>query len=427
MLRLTRRMDRRKFLKGAAKACAAIAVPTIIPASALGLGDRAAPSERIVLGGIGIGGRGGSVLQGMLPEPDVQFVAVADVQKTRRDAAKAMADARYENTDCATYRDFRELLARPDIDAVLIASGDRWHTLHAIHAAAAGKDIYCEKPISITIAETRAMEAAIDRAGIIFQGGMQRRNVGNFVFAASLARSGKLGRLHTVHAHMMNPATTQDWLPEQPEPPKEELDWDLWLGPCPWRPYNAGYLRGCGAWIPHFDLSAGGILGWGSHTIDLCQWAADLEHTHAVEYEPTEDGGIARYANGIKLVMRIEGWMGLGTCSARYEGDAGWVEAGDTGQVRCHPASLLAERKIQTVEGTNPGGHAREFFDCVKTRRLPSANHHVAANSHITSHAAQIAYWLNSPLKWDPAKYEFTNSDAANRLRSRAMREPWKI
>lgn len=423
----TSKTNRRTFLKTAAGACAAAAFPTIIPASALGLGNRAAPSERIVLGGIGIGGRGSGVLAGMLPEPDVQFVAVADVQKARRDAAKAMADARNGNTDCATYADFRELLARQDIDAVLIATGDRWHTIASIHAAAAGKDIYCEKPVSVTIAEARAMQSAIRRSGVIFQGGMQRRNVGNFVFAANLALSGKLGRIHTVHAHMMSPATTHDWLPAQPEPPKEECDWDMWLGPCPWRPYNSAYLRGCGAWIPHFDLSAGGIMGWGSHTIDLCQWAANVENTSAVEYEPTEDGGIARYANGIKLVMRMEGWMGLGTCSARYEGDEGWVEAGDTGQVRCHPASLMAERKIQSGEGTSPLGHGREFFDCVKSRRAPSANHDVAANSHITSHVAQIAWWLNRPLKWDPVKDEFIGDDEANRMRSRAMREPWSI
>ncbi len=198
----------------------------------------------------------------------------------------------------------------------------------------------------------------------------------------------------------------------------------MWLGPCPWRPYNSKYVSG--GWRGHLDFHGGGILEWGSHTVDLCQWAAGADGTNAVDYEPTDMGCICHYANGVKLVMRVDGWMGLGTCSIRYEGDEGWVEAGDSGQVRCHPASLLGERRLAAGAGTDAAGHGRNFFDCVKSRSLPNANHILAASSHITCHAAHIAWQLGRKLKWDPDKAEFIGDEAANRMRSRAQREPWR-
>ncbi len=232
-------VSRRRLLKTAAQTGALVLAPQVIPGSVLAKGGAVPPSDRIVLGGIGIGGRGAQVLASFLTQPEVQFVAIADVKAERREAVKKMADQKYGNSDCATYADFRELLARSDIDAVLIATGDRWHTLASIVAAQAGKDIYCEKPCSMTIAESRALAETIRRFGRVYQAGTQRRNIDNFVLAAELARSGKLGKLRAVHANTLDPRTTHDWLPAEPEPPKELLDWDMWLGPCPWRPYHS--------------------------------------------------------------------------------------------------------------------------------------------------------------------------------------------
>ena len=367
-----RSLTRRQFLKGAAGACAVLGAPWVVPGKVLGLDGGIAPSERITLGGIGIGPRGQHVLGEMLANKDVQFLAICDVRAARREAIKAMADAKNGNKDCSTYRDFYEILARRDLDAVLIATGDRWHTMLSITAAKAGKDIYCEKPCSMTIAESRALADTIRREGRVYQAGTQRRNVANFVYAIQLATGGRLGRLKAVHANTLGPATSQDWLPAEPEPGKDAVDWDRWLGPCPWRPYNSAYVRG--GWRGFFDFHGGGILEWGSHTVDLCQAANQADSTAPVEFDPNEGGVVARYQNGVKLVMREEGWLGLGTCSVRFEGEEGWVEAGDSGRIEVFPESLRPEKPLNAEEGTSPRSHVRDFLDCVKSRSQPRAS-----------------------------------------------------
>ena len=425
MARRSATLTRRRFLGNAARASAAIAVPAFVPASVLGRGGAVAPSEKILLGAIGIGGRGEQVLSVLLDQEDVRFLAVCDVRDERRRFVKRLADTRYGNGDCAVHRDLRELLARDDLDAVLIATGDRWHTTASILASRAGKDVYCEKPCSLTIAECRALAEEFRRSGRIFQAGMQRRNVPNFVFAVQLARSGKLGRLRTLHANTRPPATSHAWLPAEPEPPREVIDWDLWLGPCPWRPYNGLYVRG--GWRNNFDFHGGGLLEWGAHSVDLCQWANRADDTTPVEYEPRGGTVEARYQNGVKLVMRDEGWMGLGTCSVRFEGDAGWVETGDTGQFRVFPESLVAEATVPIETGTNPRAHVREFLDCVRARSRTKAGADVARRSHVACHAAYISWQLGRRLAFDPAREEFPGDPEANRMRSRARREPWEI
>ena len=419
------KLTRRQVLLTGARAGAALAVPLVVPASILGRDGAVAPSDRIVVGGIGIGGRGQHVLSDTIANPDVQFVAVCDVRAERREAIKRMADAKYANTDCVGYVDMFDLLERRDIDAVLIATGDRWHTLASIIAAKAGKDIYCEKPCSMTIAESRALANAVRRYGRIYQAGTQRRNVENFVFAIDLVHRGKLGRLKAVHANTLDPPTTHDWLPAEPEPPREVVDWDRWLGPCPWRPYNSNYVRG--GWRGFFDFHGGGILEWGAHTVDLCQWAAQADSTAPVEYEPRGKGVVARYASGVKLVMREEGWLGLGTCSVRFEGDEGWVEAGDSGRIELEPESLRSEWSGVADAGTSPRAHVRDFLNCVKSRKQPRAGASVAAQSHVVCHAAYIAWQLGRKLTFDPAREDFAGDEAANRMRSRAIREPWRL
>ncbi len=420
-------MDRRRFLKAAVGAGGVLALPMFIPARALGRDGAVAPSERIVLGAIGIGGRGTYVLGCFMEEADVRFVAICDVKAARREAVKAQADARYGNKDCAMYRDLRELLARPDLDAVLIATGPNWHALASILAAKAGKDVYCEKPCTKTIADSIALADTFRRTGRVFQGGMQRRSLPNFGYAVELARRGRLGRLQTLHAHPGGLGTgTSGWPAPEPEPPREEADWDLYLGPAAWRPFNRGILNGGFGFEKGGGLVGGGCLEWGSHCIDLCQWANDADSTVPVEYWPEKGRLHARYANGVSLVARNDGWLDLGSCPVRFEGETGWVETGDNGDLVTSSPDLLTGRRAR-ISGYPANFHVRNFLDSVKSRVQPRANAEVACHTHIACHAGNIALFLNRKVAYDPARNEFVGDEEANRLRSEALREPWRI
>jgi predicted dehydrogenase len=424
------RLSRRGFLKstvGAGLAASAFgALP--IPSSALGRDGSVAPSERITVGGIGIGSRGTYDLTCFFEQKDVQFLAVCDVKQKRRDAVKKMADKHHGNKDCAQYRDFRELLDRRDIDAVLIATGPNWHATAAMYAARAGKDMYCEKPCTKNIAQSIELVNTMRRTGRVFQVGTQRRNLPHFAFACELARTGKLGKLHTVYAHPMGmTALMSGWLPAEPEPDKEVVDWDMYLGPAAWRPYNEKLLDGF-----NFEkgggLVGGGVLEWGSHCVDLCQWACNADGTAPVEYNPPENGQIeAKYANGVKLVLRETGWIPLGSCPVRFEGDSGWVEAGDSGKIVLSSPELIAGRDVAEIANYPATFHVRDFLDCVKTRSQPKGNAEAACYAHIACHASNIALALNRKLTYDLEKHEFVNDAEANRLRSEALREPWRI
>ncbi len=424
-------VSRRRFLKNAGVVGSAFLVPHLVAGKVLGLDGTVSPSNKINLGGIGIHARGGHDLSCFMKREDIRFRAICDIRRSQRETIKAQADQKYNDNDCAMYRDMEDLLIRDDIDAVLIATGDRWHTMASITAAKYGKDVYCEKPLSLTIQESIALADAVARYGIVYQAGTQRRNIGNFQLAAEIAQSGKLGKLTEVHANTLWPATSQNWLPAQPQPDIEECDWDKWLGPCPWRPYNETYVHG--GWRGFFDFHGGGILEWGSHTVDLCQWAAQKDDTTPVRYEPqfNANGSIsgtifAWYADGLKLVMRESGWLGLGTCSARYVGEEGWVETGDSGRMAVSSDALRGELKYFGMPGTDPDLHIAEFVECVKTRRNPAANAAVAAKSHIASHCAYIAWQLGRPVEYDPVKAEFNDADA-NRMRTRAMRQGYTL
>ena len=325
---MKKQTSRRTFIKVAA---VAIGMPTIIPASALGKNGTVAPSNRLVMGGIGIGPRGRKVLACFLEQPDVQFVQIADAQEERREIVRRLVNREYKNEDCLKVRDMYEVLARDDIDIVQVTTGDRWHTLGTILAAKAGKDVYCEKPCSMTIRETQDLANTVNRYGRVFQAGTQRRNVDNFQFAAHLARSGKLGNIHTVNAGILKLVPNADWLPEETLPDPDICDWDRWLGPAPWRPYNLKYVQG--RWRGHYDFHGGaGLPEWGSHTIDLCQWAASADETVPVKYEYEGNSIIGTYKNGIKLVLRLSGfksegdWKVPGTCPVKFEGAEGSFE-----------------------------------------------------------------------------------------------------
>lgn len=417
-------VTRRRFLTTAAQASAFLTIPQLVPGRALGKDGAVAPSERISLAGIGIGPRGHHDLGCLMDQPVVQFVAIADPQRARAEAVQKRTEEKY-GPGVKIYRDFREMLPREDIDAVLIATGDRWHTMASICAAKAGKDVYCEKPSTMTIAESQALADIYRRYDRIYQAGTQRRSIANFQFAADLCHSGKLGKLTTVHANTLHPAVNHDWLPADPEPSPDVCDWNLWLGPCPWRPFNNRYISG--GWRGFFDFHGGGILEWGAHTVDLCNWAGTGDTLMPVLYEPTPSGCECTYPNGLKLVMRDQGWMGLGTCSVRYEGEDGWVETGDTGRLEFSSGKLRGEQREFKEAGTSAVSHVKNFLECVKTRRPANSNAEVVAMSHIICHAAYIAWQLGRALKFDPVKVEFIGDEEANRMRSRALRDPWRI
>jgi hypothetical protein len=429
MTRTTRngtQIHRRGLLRTGLASGAAFAVPTIVPASALGLDGSVPPSERIVVGGIGIGNRGTYDLGCFLQQPDVRFAAVCDVKESRRQAVKQIADRHHGDDRCTMHRDFRELLDRNDIDAVLVATGPNWHGLMAMESAKAGKDIYCEKPCTKTIAESLLLRDVIRRTGRVFQAGTQRRNLPHFAFACELARTGRLGRITRVYAHPAGmKAMTSGWLPAEPAPAKESVDWDMYLGPAAWRPFNAKLLDGF-----NFEkgggLVGGGVLEWGSHCVDLCQWAVG-DCPPPVEYNPPKDGYLlAKYAGGTELIFREKDWIPLGSCPVRFEGTDGWVEAGDSGKMVLSSPSLLAGRKVEEIGGYPATFHVRDFLDCVKTRGMPKGNADAACNAHIACHAANIALFLGRTVKFDTVANTFPDDPQANRLRSEAVREPWR-
>lgn len=268
------------------------------------------------------------------------------------------------------------------------------------------------------------------RYGRVYQAGTQRRSEENFVFVLELARRGMLGKIHTLTAHIVARMAKHRWLPAQPLPPRDELDWDLYLGPAPWRPFNRRYVQ----WHWHRDLHGGGIPEWGSHTIDMCQWANGTEDSGPVHFEfpnnDTGEGMVAHYANGVKLVLR-GGSVFPGSCGIRVEGTEGKAECSDGHAPTVEPKSLAAQRKrvIEEYreESGRPFDHWRDFLDCVKSRRLAVAPPETAHRSVSACHVANICMELRRDVRWDPAREEFVDDDQANRLRSRPMRAPWHV
>ncbi|ADG69735.1 oxidoreductase domain protein [Planctopirus limnophila DSM 3776] len=422
--------SRRSFLQSST---AAIAAATILPAHVLGREQTTAPSEKITLGVIGIGPRCTYDLKAMLQFPDVQCVAIADVQARRRDAGKKLVDEHYKNSDCRLYNDFRELIDRKDIDAVIVATGDRWHAAASILAAKAGKDVYSEKPCGITIEACQQLADTMHSQQRVFQAGTQRRSVPNFQKAVELAHTGKLGKLHTMHASVYIPVLDNTWLPAQKTPSKQEVDWNLWLGPAAWRPFNQKYVDG--GWRGQWDFDSGArLLDWGAHTIDLCQWANQADNTMPISYEPQEKTIVCTYANGVKLIVDfLETPFGerspqyitrLGTCPVRFIGDEGWVETGDSGELVVQPEALAKDQPPaeKRVKGLDVSVHARDFFDCIRTRGKTASNPDVMRRSHIASHAAAIAWILGRKLTFDPVSESFVNDPEANLLCSRPER-----
>lgn len=367
-----------------------------------------------------------------LKQQDIQFVAIADVQKENGEIIQRMVNRHYNNKDCVHYRDMQDVLSRDDIDAVIIATSDRWHGTASIWAAEAGKDIYCEKPCAMSIEESAQVDEAVRANKRIYQAGMQRRNVENFVLATELARDGSLGKLKELHAGIWLPQPIRPNLPGQPEPDPSECNWDAWVGPAAARPYNQKYVRG--DWRYYDGFSAGwGLHDWSSHTLNLSQWANDADETTPVEYW-FEDGKLyGTYANGVKLVMRLAGWnkeggwLGLGSCPVRFIGENGWVEAGDKGKIAYSDEGLAKGRSAVGTPGINADKHIREFLDSIKSREATACNSSIMRTTEIAGHAAAISWKLGRKLTFDPAGASFIGDDEANALCTYERRAPFTL
>ena len=433
----SRNLSRRELLEGAIAAGAAASLPWFIPGRALGRDGATPPSERISLGVIGIGPRMTYDLGGVLPKADVRCAAICDVQKSRREAGKKLVDQRYGNKDCAVYRDFRELLARKDIDTVMIGTGDRWHAPASILAAKAGKDVYSEKPCGLTIGLCQTLDDTIRQTKRVFQAGTQRRSVANFQAAVQLAQRQAGQNPHPRRLGLR--AVDRNGLAAGRADAAARRGR---LGPLAWTSPLAA-LQPCLRRRP-----MAGLLGLrlrrppprlGRHTVDLCQWANAADDTLPIEYEPAANTITARYANGVKLVLdcldtpfgQRPGWVqSLGTCPVRFVGDEGWVETGDSGGIEVHPQSLKGE--IDAVRekrhsGLDVAAHTRNFFDCVRSRAQTAANSRVMRHSHTACHAAALAWILKRKLRLDPVKEAFIGDDEADGLRMRPARGPWAV
>jgi predicted dehydrogenase len=429
-------VTRRGFLKTAAQVGAVLALPTIIPAKVLGKNGAVPPSEKIICAGIGIQHRGMSDLQVMINQADVQFVAICDLQKKQRIGVKNYVDNFYGSKDCQMYPEMRAFLAeRTDIDAVLIATGDHWHAMASILAMRAGKDVYSEKPSSMTIAEGRAVVETAARYARVYQTGTQRLSESHHVFCIEMARTGRLGKIHTAYAHIAPWDAAQmrhDWLKEVPLPSKEEVDWDAWLGPCPWRPYNPEYVAG--GWRGHYDFHTSCIGEWGAHTFAQAQAGLGCGEMSPTEYEyvanETGDGMVTHFANGVRMILSRGDKYWHGSCGERFDGTEGWAAAAD-GYSRPDVSSPTLLREYKKVVGEYVArtgrslDHMRDFLDCVKSRQPAVANPSVMHHSMTTVHAANVCMWLKRSLKFDPVKEEFIGDEEANRFRARAMREPY--
>jgi len=428
-----KKFNRRQFLKNVTGVTAgAIAFPYIIPSSALGKDGNVAPSSRIVMGAIGVGSQGTGDMRGFLNKKEVQMVAVCDVDNSHRDKAKKFVDEKYGNSDCGTYLDFRELIGRGDLDAVLLALPDQWHSIPAVAAARAGLDIHAQKPLARTIREGRAICNAVQRYGRVWQTGSQQRSERNFHRACELVRNGRIGKIHKVEVGLPTGGTS-DNKPIQPVP--EGLDWDFWLGPAPWVPFR-GVCHWDWRWI--IDYSGGQLTDWAGHHIDIAHWGLGLGRTGPVEIEgrgvyptdgiynvPYEYKFTCTYTNGLTMDVANNKQLAQG---AKWYGESGkWIYV-KRGKLEANPPSVLKEViGPDEIDLYRSRDHKQNFLDCIKSRKETIAPAEVGHRSISVALLGEIAMLTERKLRWDPEKEVFLNDDGANRMLSRPMRSPWHL
>jgi predicted dehydrogenase len=421
----------------AAATVGTISFPYFVPSSVFGADGSVAPSNRIVMGCIGVGGKGTGDMRAFLQKQQVHIVAVCDVDTGLRDNARDIVNEKYGNQDCAACNDFREIIARSDIDAVSIATPDHWHAIPAIMAARAGKDIHCQKPLAHNIAEGRAICDAVRGYGVVWLTGSQQRSQRNFRYACELVRNGRIGKVHTVEVGL--PTRWQQTCPPQPvQPVPERFDYDLWLGPAPWAPYTEKRCISLG-WRWNYDYASGIITDWGAHHLDIAQWGMNTEYTGPVEIQSEQvvfgRGGLWNVANRYRVTCRFAEGFTLVVADTdklrqgiRFIGTEGWVHVDRRHGLDTNPKSLLnsviGPGEVRLYKSDD---HKQNFVDCVRTRAETVAPVEVAHSSVAIGHLGTIAMKLGRKLKWDPKKERFIGDEEANRLLFRPMRSPWRI
>jgi hypothetical protein len=401
------RSTRRQFLK---TATATLAAPYVITSTALGTQDVPPASERIVMGGIGIGNMGRGDQGAFLGRSDVQYVAVCDVRQGVRETAKAKVDQHYGNSDCQAINDFRELLARPDIDAVHVATPDHWHAIMVIEACRQGKDVYCQKPETRTLREGPLMVEAARRYARVVSGGSQRV-LQDYRQIVDPCWSGELGTIKWINVNV-GPLSKLCNLPAEDVP--AGMDWEMWLGPAPWAPYNSKRCDGNfgtsgGSWRSYIDYSGGGMTDWGAHHFGGATFAVDVREMQPEEVTFHDENGRQylsyRYPNGLLIYHNKPDTENL--------------------QVEGTPGEKVPAKPVPSYKGS--GGIYGDFIHCVKTRERPFRDIELAVNTVTLSHLGIVAYTLQRSLKWDAALQEFPGDTEANRFLDRARREPWQL
>ncbi len=438
--------SRRQFLKETAgTAVGIVGFPYIISSSSLGKDGNVAPSNRITMGCIGIGMMGPANMNSFLIEKDCQITAVCDVDRNHLQVGVNQVNEYYDNKDCAAYSDFRQLLARDDIDTALLCLPDHWHAIVAIEAARSGKDIYGEKPLSHNLKEGRAICDAVNRYGRIWQTGSWQRSQQHFRFACELVRNGRIGKVHTVEIAL--PSGHIDFAgtkgQETLEPPQAELDYNFWLGPAPYEPYCVARVHRNWRW--NLNYGGGQLMDWIGHHLDIAHWGLGLDYTGPVEIQgrgefpktgvwnsPTDFELTAKYAGGLTMVLSSKIRYPLGTkwdevIGTKWIGEDGWVCV-TRGGIDAQPKELLKEKLgPNDIHLFQSPGHCRNFLDCVKSRQPTITPCEVAHRSVTPGHLGQIAMLLGRKIRFDPSTEEILEDETALKLLGRSMRAPWHI
>ncbi len=435
--RMTKTISRRGLLAGAAAMAAA---PMVVPASALGRKQGTpAPSARITIGVIGVGYQARGHLNALVRNDDVKVLAVCDVDTTRRENAKKIVDDWYSPDKtykgCTAYVDFRELVARKDIDAILIGTPDHWHCATAVAAIESGKDVYCEKPLTLTIAEAKVMIDAVRKHKRVFQTGSQQRSSREFRVACEAVRNGRIGKVKQVFVAVGGPSRPCD-LPAEPLEPG--LDWNMWLGQAPDRPYNSilsprGIHNHFPDWRSYREFSGGAMTDWGAHHFDIAQWGLGMDESGPVEIIPPADPKAGQgvrylYANGVEMIHG--GHMdpdGMERGGVHFVGESGIVYV-DRGQLKSWPENIVTDPLGASEKPLyKSNSHQQDWIDCIKSRKRPICDVEIGARSVTVCHLGNLAYWHGRTLKWDPAKWQFVKDHEADKWRDRERRAPWKL
>jgi len=385
---------------------------------------------------------GGGHVRGFLQLPNARVTAICDVKQEIRQQFKEMVDTKYGGKDCLAYTDFRELLERKDIDAIMLAPGERWTPIMGAEAARRGMHLYYEKPLSLTVAEGKVIREVVRRTGVIFQFGTLQRSNLYFQTAVALTHAGKIGQLQKV---VISSAEDQSIALEQPRPAPPTIDWDLWLGPAPWVPYSD--RRVSLSWLGIYDYGLGHVGGgYAIHDLDIAQWANQSDHAAPVSvegkgtfYQDIRDTLSTYeveyvYANGVKVHLlnataAKERYPQIpvesGSASVLILGTEGWIWVSRRGMIS-HPESIVRTtlRRVGTIGITE---HRRDFIESIRTGKPTAAPIEVAFNNEVMSQMADLSVRMKRKLRWDPVKEEFIDDAQANRRLSRPMRSPWRI